>query len=183
MANTFLASDLHLGHKGMVTFLREDGSPQRPWVTTDEMDEALIENWNKVVRPQDTVYNLGDVVINRRCLPTLARLNGTKILVKGNHDVFRIEEYVPYFKDIRGSAKLADFLLTHIPVHPNQLYRWRGNIHGHMHHLSVHMTVFDNSCYGQSQHIDPRYLCVSMENINYTPISLEDAILKFEAQQ
>ena len=133
MSSIFICSDWHLGHIGATRFLRDDGSKLRPWDTIEEMDEALIERHNKVVRPQDTVYQLGDAVINRRAIPTIGRLNGTKILIKGNHDVFRLEEYLPYFKDIRGSSELAGFLLTHIPVHPNQLYRWKGNIHGHLH--------------------------------------------------
>lgn len=181
--NIFLMSDLHMSHLGVTKFLRDDGSKLRPWDNTDDMDEALIENWNKIVKPQDKVYNLGDVVINRKALPKLARLNGTKILIKGNHDVFRLEEYLPYFKDIRGSSELAGFLLTHIPVHPSQLYRWKGNIHGHLHADVVTQAVTDGPWRGIRQKIDPRYMCVSMEQINFTPISLDEAKLKFEAQQ
>jgi calcineurin-like phosphoesterase family protein len=131
--NTFFISDTHIGHNGVTRFLKDDGSKLRPWDNIQDMDEALVANWNSVVRPQDKVYHLGDVVINRRALPTLARLNGDKVLIKGNHDVFRLEEYTPYFRDIRGSGSFDEYLLTHIPVHPDQLYRWKGNVHGHLH--------------------------------------------------
>jgi calcineurin-like phosphoesterase family protein len=145
MSNVFLISDTHFGHKGVTQFLNSDGSKLRPWDNVEEMDEALVANWNRVVGPKDKVYHLGDVVINRKALKTLALLNGEKILVKGNHDIFRLEEYTPYFKDIRGSHKLYKFLLTHIPVHPDSLYRWDVNIHGHLHServmKGVHVTL------------------------------------------
>lgn len=175
MSNTFLCSDLHLSHRGIVKFLREDGvTKERPWDTIEEMNEALISNWNSVVRPHDTVYNLGDVVINRSALPILHRLNGIKVLVKGNHDVFRVSEYLEHFKDIQGSATLDGFICTHIPIHPISLGRWKGNIHGHLH--SKRVMTYNNQ-------IDPRYFCVSMEHINYTPLALEDLKVLWEEQQ
>lgn len=182
MSNIFLTSDTHFGHVGVTKFLAPNGVDKlRPWDTIEEMDEALIENWNKVVRPQDKVYHLGDVVINRRALPTLARLNGTKILIKGNHDVFRLEEYTPYFKDVRGSGELAGYVLTHIPIHPQSLERWKGNFHGHLHAHSVLHTFQEGAILKTRHH--PRYLCVSVEQTSFTPISLEDAIKKWEKQQ
>lgn len=155
---TFLISDTHFGHKGVTQFLREDGTKLRPWDSVEEMDEALIANWNKVVSPNDKVYHLGDVVINRKALKTLWRLNGTKVLIKGNHDLFKLDEYTPFFKDIRAYHVLDKFLLAHIPVHPDSLERWKGQIHGHLHANKVD---------------DPRYFNVSVENINYTPIDFE----------
>lgn len=157
--NIFLISDTHFGHKGVTQFLRDDGTKLRPWDTTEEMDEALVQNWNSVVREKDKVYHLGDVVINRKALQTLARLNGEKVLIKGNHDLFRLEEYTPYFKDIRGSHPLDGMLLTHIPIHPESIGRWKRNIHGHLHAHTLN---------------DPRYINVAVEQINYTPISLEE---------
>lgn len=173
MSNVFITSDTHFGHIGVTKFLREDGSKLRPWNSVEAMDEALIENWNSVVRPRDKVYHLGDVVINRRALPTLARLNGEKVLIKGNHDLFRLEEYLPYFKDICVCHSLDGFLMTHIPVHPDSLGRWKGSLHGHLHSDRV---MLDGS-------IDTRYLCLSVEHTNFTPISLEDAKKRFMEQQ
>jgi calcineurin-like phosphoesterase family protein len=157
-----------------------------PWDNIEEMDEALVANWNSVVRPKDKIYHLGDVVINRSALPILARLNGEKILVKGNHDVFRIEEYLPYFKDVRGSATLNGLLLTHIPVHPDSLERWGRNVHGHLHSGRVmgqrwYKDEEDEWNYA-TEVIDPRYLCVSVEHTNYTPITLNEVMKRFEEQ-
>lgn len=172
----------------MVKFEKE-GKKIRPWNTTEEMDEALIANHNSIVKPNDKVYCMGDAVINRRCLPTIGRLNGEKILIKGNHDVFRLQEYAEYFKDIRGVGVLSDFVLTHVPVHTNELAprgRWIGNIHGHLHTERVMKFVTTQiDAYSKNTHevIDPLYLCVSMEQINFTPISFEDARKMWEAQQ
>ena len=74
------------------------------WETADEMDDAMVENWNSVVKPHDKVYHLGDAVIQRRCLKTLGRLNGKKQLIRGNHDIFRTKEYMEYFEEIHGKS-------------------------------------------------------------------------------
>lgn len=159
MSNTFLIADTHFGHNGVCRFLRKDGSKLRPWDDPEAMDKAMIEYWNDTVRPNDKVYHLGDVVINRRALPTLQYLHGDKILVKGNHDLFRLEEYSPFFRNIMGSVVLEDMILTHIPVHPDQKERFKANIHGHLHDSSI---------------ADPWYLCVSVEHTGYKPISFQE---------
>lgn len=171
MTDTFMAADLHLGHAGMVNFKRDDGvTPQRPWATIEEHDDAIISNWNKVVRPKDKVFVLGDVVINRRCLPTLARLNGIKTLIMGNHDVMRADEYLIYFDRIYGCKEHDNALLSHMPVHENQMYRYKYNVHGHMHH---HYVEVASVSYNKKPMRDTRYRCVSLEQIDYTPISWE----------
>lgn len=187
MANTFLIADTHFGHIGVTKFLAPNGIDKlRPWSTTEEMDEAMITNWNRVVRPQDKVYHLGDVLINRRAFPTLARLNGDKVLIKGNHDIFRLEEYTPFFRDIRGFGHFDGFALTHIPIHPESLSRWTGNIHGHLHANSVMKfsgsKIVDGNIEPQYS-IDPCYMCVSVEQINFTPINWDECKKKWETQQ
>lgn len=166
MPTTFLVSDTHWGHHGVCKFLRADGTKLRPWDNPNDMDEAMVEYWNETVRPNDKVYHLGDVVINRRALPTLAKLNGDKVLIKGNHDIFRLHEYTPYFRDIRAYHHMDKFIMSHIPVHESQKGRWRGNIHGHLH---------------ANQLDDAWYTCVSVEQTNYRPISFDvirDKLLK-----
>ena len=164
MTRTFLIADTHFGHEGVCKFSRDDGTPLRPWDNAQEMDEALIERWNSVVGPGDKVYHLGDVAIPRRGLKCLAHLNGTKVLIRGNHDTFKLSDYVEYFKDIRGCHYLDGIILTHIPVHPDNLNRYKGNIHGHLHYRRILQP--DGS-------IDPRYQCVCVEHIDYTPINWE----------
>ena len=170
MANIFLIADTHFGHKGVCEFLNNDGNKLRPFNDVNEMDEVLVKNWNLVVNSKDKIYVLGDVVINRKSLKTLSRLNGEKVLIKGNHDIFRINEYLEYFKDVRGTHKLDSYILSHIPIHPDSIARWAsGNIHGHLHSNNVKIINEYNQ-----EVIDGRYICVSVEQINYTPIAYEE---------
>lgn len=171
MSNIFLISDTHFGHIGVTQFLNRDGTKLRPWDDVESMDEAMVSNWNSVVSPKDKVYHLGDVVINRKHLKTLSRLNGEKVLVKGNHDIFRIDEYLQYFKDVRGYHVLDKFLMSHIPIHPVELGRFAGNIHGHLH---------SNTVLHHDGAVDKRYTCVCVEQINYTPIAFEDVKKRFQ---
>lgn len=170
MSNVFLVSDLHLGHQGITQFLRPDGTKVRPWDNIEDMDNALIQNWNETVKASDKVYVLGDCVINRKHLWKLGHLNGNKELIKGNHDVFRLEEYTPYFKDIKAYHTLDNKLLCHIPVHPTSKGRYSGNIHGHLHTFNVMLPHAPTKQ-------DPWYFNVSVEQHSYRPIAL-DEILK-----
>lgn len=173
MTRTFLISDTHFGHANVCKFTRDDGSKLRPWDDVDQMDEDLIQNWNSVVSPKDKVYHLGDVAIPRRGLKCLERLNGRKILIRGNHDTFRLADYCKYFDDIRGCHYLDGNILTHIPVHEDNLARYKHNIHGHLHYRRI---LKDD---GSPDH---RYVCVCVEHTNYSPIDWEEirTLLKSE---
>ena len=94
MPSVWLTSDTHFGHAGVCRFTLDDGVTKlRPWTDPGEMDEAMVKLWNDRVRPNDKVYHLGDVVINRKSLSILDRLNGDKVLIRGNHDIFKLEDY------------------------------------------------------------------------------------------
>lgn len=191
MTCTFLVSDTHFGHVGVTKFLRADGVTKlRPWDNTEEMDEALVANWNSVVTPEDTIYHLGDVVLKEPNLKIMERLNGRKKLILGNHDVFDVHEYLKYFEDIKGSHQLDGFLLTHFPIHPESLFKKKGNFHGHIHDGYVMKEVEEatRTTHGDyttfmTQVRDPRYLCLSVENTNYTPITFDEARKRFKEQQ
>jgi len=137
------------------------------------MDEELVKRWNARVKPNDKVYVLGDVVMRRPNLDIMGRLTGDKILIKGNHDIFKMKEYALYFRDIRAYHVMNGCILSHIPIHEESLGRFGCNIHGHTHYREV--TKTDE----RGQRIpDERYLCVSVEHIDYTPILFEDACKK-----
>lgn len=171
MTKTFVTADLHFGHRGVCRFLRDDGSPLRPWDDTDEMDAALVNNWNEVVAPEDRVYVLGDLCINRRALPTIARCVGRKVLVKGNHDIFKLKEYAEYFDDIRAYEvkPKSKIIMSHIPIHPESMKEGWLNIHGHLHYQAVRHPLYQGLP-------DTRYLCVSVERTNYKPVNLQEII-------
>jgi calcineurin-like phosphoesterase family protein len=136
------------------------------------MDEAMHTYWNETVKPDDKVYVLGDWCINRKSIKQDG-LNGRKILIKGNHDIFRLHEYAEVFDDIRAYHVLTAqrVILSHIPVHPNQLERWRANIHGHLHSN----VVLSEDAYGYLVP-DLRYKCVSVEHTKFRPVLLDKVL-------
>lgn len=79
MAN-FYISDIHEGHKNVIQY------DKRPFFTVSEMNEILIDNWNKKVSENDTVYILGDLSWSKNGIEFYQSLKGNKILIKGNHD-------------------------------------------------------------------------------------------------
>lgn len=169
--NIFFASDYHFGHeKPYNTFKRDNGQFLRHgFANSDEGDEEMIARHNARVKPEDRVYMVGDICFHKKHLHKVGRMNGRKVLIKGNHDTLELKEYLPYFDDIRGVHQFDGMVITHIPVHIQCLGRWGFNVHGHLHANNI-------SFVGEA---DPRYFNVSVEQINYTPISLEE-IKKFK---
>lgn len=187
MPSVFLVSDTHFGHAGVCRFLREDGTKLRPWDNPEDMDEFMVEAWNQRVRPNDKVYHLGDVVINRRALKTLGRLNGDKVLIRGNHDIFRDTDYREYFRELRAYHVMNGCILSHIPVHEASLGRFGVNIHGHLHANRVKRVIGIDTLgtvpelvYGTEP--DVRYHCVCVEQTNFAPILLEDVFKRIAAE-
>ena len=179
--NRFVISDHHLGHtNSWEKFKLSDGSPLRPFTSTEEMNETMIERHNAKVKEQDTVYFLGDVVINKKYLELIKRMNGRKILVRGNHDIFKDEDYRAVgFEQMHGVRVFVDkFILSHIPLHPDCVTeRFKVNVHGHLHANEVKMPWGVNADRNEiiyADFPDPRYLCVSVEHTNYEPLHFDE---------
>lgn len=170
MKRIFVCADTHWGHGGVCRF-EVNNTKIRPWDDPTSMNTDMVEMWNSTVGQYDRVYCLGDWAIKRQFIKIAAELNGKKVLVKGNHDIFNMSDYLPYFEDIRayvvggeiGSGKR--YILSHIPIHPSSMDRFDINIHGHLHTRRV--LKEDGS-------IDERYFCVSVEHIGFRPILLDD---------
>jgi calcineurin-like phosphoesterase family protein len=159
MANTFIISDPHFGHDNMYTW------GIRPWTNREEAEAIIVSNWNKTVNKNDRIYVCGDVAIRRQNLSILSQLNGDKVLIRGNHDIFKLKDYAQYFRDIRGTHKLDRCVLSHYPIHRGSIADWMlGNIHGHTH---------ENRVLDADGNIDKLYFNVCVECIDYTPISYE----------
>jgi len=186
MPSVFLVSDTHFGHAGVCRFTRNDGVTKlRPWDSAEEMDEAMVKAWNERVKPTDKVYHLGDVVINRKSLSIISRLNGDKVLIRGNHDIFKDEDYTPYFRSLRAYHVMNGMILSHIPVHAESLGRFGVNIHGHLHANRVRKAHGVDARTGEvlySDAIDPRYHCVCVEQTNFAPILFEEVVQRIEAE-
>lgn len=151
MADVYLISDLHLGHKWM--------AHHRGFQDEFYMNEHIIEKWNKVVGKRDIVYVLGDLTMNSdKYYYELDRLKGKKRVVMGNHDnykdVHKLLEYVEY---VGGAIKYKGNILTHIPIVDEEAKMFRYNIHGHVHEHTLDSQLHIN---------------VSAEAIGYTPRSL-----------
>jgi calcineurin-like phosphoesterase family protein len=184
---TWFVSDTHFGHANIITFTNKDGSLVRPFSSIEEHDETIVENWNKVIKPEDRVYHLGDVVINRKHLPILDRLNGKKKLIKGNHDIFRLGDYAPYFEDILAYRIYPShgIVCSHIPIHECHLEeRWKVNCHGHLHQnlvtRSLQQVTMGNTPLWPPHFLEPindkRYINLCMEHTNYSPVSLDEIL-------
>jgi calcineurin-like phosphoesterase family protein len=186
MPAVFLVSDTHFGHNGVCHFMRSDGETKlRPWDTAAEMDEEMVRRWNERVRPSDKVYHCGDVVINRKALGIMRRLNGDKVLIRGNHDIFRDDEYREHFRELRAYHVLNGMILSHIPLHEASLGRFGVNIHGHTHANRVMKARGVDARTGEvlyGDEIDPRYWCACVEQTDFAPILFEDAIKRIEAE-
>lgn len=177
MKNVFLVSDTHFGHMGVCKFTRSDGVTKlRPWDDPDEMNEAMVEKWNAVVKPTDKVYHLGDVVMKVKSLDIMHRLNGDKVLIRGNHDIFDMKDYAKHFRDIRGCHVVDGLIMTHIPLHLDSMGRFGTNIHGHTHANRVMKARGVDARTGDilySDEIDPRYISVCVEHTDFAPISFD----------
>jgi len=177
MADIWLISDTHFRHEAMLGFTDHYGNYTRPgFANVNEVDELMFDNWNSVVKPNDTVWHLGDVLFGENKDDWLDqnfhKLNGKKNLVVGNHD--NIKLLSRYFNKVQLQYQNDDFdfLCTHIPLHVSQTKRprpgvrtaWKDmpsftNVHGHIH---------------SNPTPDGPYKCVCVEKINYTPVHIEE---------
>lgn len=134
---TYFTSDTHFGHKNIITYCR------RPFNTVEEMDRILIENWNKKIKPTDTVYFLGDFSFHKesKTREIILQLNGIKHMIMGNHDRgYGKDEnlWYEFFVEVEEYARIkADghkFVLCHFPF--KSWERGYVNLHGHTHGMS-----------------------------------------------
>lgn len=169
MAEIFFISDPHWNHANILTFVGVDGKPIRPhFSNVEEMNEVMIERWNAVVRPQDKVWNLGDVFFGDfdEYKKIHSRLNGHQRLLLGNHDKDERLWTTRMFKKIGVIRRFDEygFVCSHIPMNRHSCFNHRQNdylvnVHGHVHEQDVP---------------DAGYVNISCEKTNYAPIHLED---------
>lgn len=163
----WLISDTHFGHANILTFSGPGGGLIRPeFGSAQEMDTHMVERWNAVVRPQDHVYHLGDVCMKAPGLGVCSQLQGHKRLVRGNHDIFKTKFYLKAgFEEIHGVRVLGGAILSHIPLHPGSIGRFKGNVHGHLH---------------ANPSPEGKYVSVCVERRAYTPVLLDQVVAELE---
>lgn len=168
MSNTYIISDLHLGHRNILKFSAE----RREWANTVlEHDHTLITRIRSVCKnKRDTLYILGDVAFEVSSLELLNEIPARKILVRGNHDVFQDGVYRKYFDSIQGLIKKRyngqSYWFSHAPVHPHEL-RGAISVHGHTHSKSLTKSRY-------TQELDPEYFNVCVEVNGGYPINAAD---------
>jgi len=171
MNEVWFTSDTHFGHKNILEYEKE----ARPFNTVEEMNEQLISNWNNTVRPKDIVYHLGDFAFGKHNLHIAGRLHGRKRLILGNHDVYGCHLYLDYFEKLFGVMYWKRCVLSHIPVHPEQLgSRAFLNIHGHLHSKELKTGVnhaVAEKAFGEMVWVtDKNYFNVAVERHNLRPV-------------
>jgi calcineurin-like phosphoesterase family protein len=135
-----------------------------------EHDEHIIKQWNSVVHKRDLTYILGDITMeDPKWYFRLDELNGRKIVILGNHDRYQdVPELMKYVESVGAMVKYKGVFLTHCPIHTRELeYRVPFSIHGHIHEYNVELPDGTK---------DVRYICVSMEQIDYKPKTLGELI-------
>lgn len=188
MTGTWFVSDTHFTHA------RINELAERPFATVDEMNAAIVENWNRVVKPSDQVWHLGDVGMGQlaRFRPLLQRLNGRKHLIAGNHDEVwpghreahqHQRTWLQVFDSIQPFARKKicgqRVMLSHFPY-------WGGGDHTEVErypdyrlpdtgawllHGHTHSTV----------RVHRRMINVGVEANNYTPVSINEIVRLIEA--
>lgn len=177
----WIITDTHFNHEnirnGKLTSVR-------PW----DYQEQILTNWNKFVKPEDLVYHLGDVIFARGkgLAEIMNSLNGTKILIRGNHDYFDIGhkrkavDAIPNFYTDNGFTLVVDaimernnVLLSHAPMKLSRDITM--NIHGHFHD-NDHRTY--EPWYWDMMQKDKRYRLLAVELEGYKPVLLDEFIAR-----
>lgn len=179
MSETFFTSDLHINH------LPEFLWGPRGFSCIEEMNEAIVERWNNIVKEDDVVYNLGDMAMNDvvSAIPYLKRLNGVQIWILGNHDslnkITAIKEACPNIWLIGDIHTAYASMIKHGKIqlylshYPTLTSNWNDkyfnqhvfSIHGHTHQKTNWL-----------QPLNPFLYHVGMDSHNCTPVHIEEVI-------
>lgn len=176
MSNIFITSDLHFNHDKDFIW------KERGFSSVNEMNEAIVNNWNQTVSDDDIVYLLGDVAMGsdlQASLRLINKLKGKKYLAYGNHDTeARIKAFKTnrFFEDIQMGYRLKYkkhmFILTHYPTITANGDDLRViNLYGHTHQKD---NFFEDKSYMYH---------VGVDSHDCTPVSLETIIKEIKIKK
>ena len=153
----YFIADTHFNHENIIKYCN------RPFKNAKEMNEYIITKWNSVVTQKDIVYHLGDVGFGttEELKELVSRLNGLKILIRGNHDFKRGVngwKEVGFSEVYKKKIILENLILTHEPI---EVEEGHTNIFGHIHDKPL------DERFNKVNHI-----CVSCDVIDYKPIAI-----------
>ena len=180
----FYIADTHFDHANILHF------DNRPFKSIEDMNAALIENWNKVVSKSDEVFILGDFCWGKepRWIELLEQLNGQKTLITGNHDIGP-QKSRRYFADVKERKTIDDngrkVILSHepMPCFRNHFYGWY-HLYGHVHisfefNMMEHDKYLMEELYGKS--CEMYNIGCMMPYMDYTPRTLDQIIEGYKA--
>lgn len=176
----WFTSDTHFCHdRGFVY-------EPRGFKNIEEMNAAIVERWNSVVKPEDTVYHLGDAMLNDNALGSelLEKLNGHIIMIRGNHDTNNRLLVYESLKNVDACGKWADlikcgkytFYLSHFPTNTSNLEKDA--------HLSQHIiNLYGHTHQKTNFYSDIPYMYhVGMDSHNCYPVSVDQIIEDIKAK-
>ena len=153
--------DLHLGHRNIIKYC------SRPFDDVNQMNEILIQNWNKKIGVEDRVFVLGDFALcgKDKIIEFGNQLKGKKILIMGNHEGASLTTYYNAGFEMVSRFPLFwnNIILSHEPVENCQY----PNIHGHLHQK----TVFDCPDFQRGNNI---YINVSVDQLGFKPVEFKN---------
>lgn len=164
---------LHLNHKWIAQY--------RGFNDEFYHDEHLIDMWNRTVNKRDLTFILGDVTMEKSDpYIQLDRLNGRKIVVLGNHDLPKhTRQLLNHVESVAGMIDYKGCCLTHAPIHPNELPRYRANIHAHIHNNPLIEVMVMSSWTDEGSVLVPtlhKYKCVDAKLIDFKPKTIEELL-------
>lgn len=158
-------SDPHFHHENMAI--------RRGFENAEQMNNHIIQEWNKVVGKRDITWILGDITMEKANYSILDKLNGIKKVVLGNHDKPQhVTQLLKHVNQVCSCFKKGGIIFTHIPIHESELNRFRYNIHGHTHENNILDSNHDKAW----KEKDKRYINVCMEVLNYQPKTIEELL-------
>lgn len=157
----WITADTHFGHKNIIEYCL------RPFSSVEIMDEVLIDRWNMAVKPNDTIYHLGDFTLDKMADKYLDRLNGKILFISGTHDYWlkKIElnkykeklEILPPLYSTKIYGKRV--VMCHYP-----LASWEASFYGSL--------MLHGHSHGKMEHIKNRF-DVGTDCNDFYPFNLE----------
>ncbi len=166
----YMIADTHFSHKNIIDYCN------RPFNNVDEMNQTIINNWNKIVKKNDVVYHLGDFFLGSKydLEDIVNQLNGKIYLIRGNHDRLTAKSYEDCGITLLKSAPIImdnyKVMLSHRPLPNTMIKDGYVNIHGHIHQNKLEDN-YDVTLFDINKHIN-----VSCDMLNFKPILLEDLL-------
>lgn len=157
ISKIYLIADTHFNHTKIIKYC------DRPFNDVKEMNETIINNWNKVIGKDDIVYHLGDLGLGSfdELKEIFDILNGKKYLVMRNHDLNRSKNFylkLGFIDVYKKQCQIGNLLLTHWPT---EVEDDTFNYYGHIHNKE------------ENEHfLDGKHKCISLEKTNYMPIEI-----------